>query len=77
MRNYKIAMSEPDCPILRQAILLVVFLKIGYHLLDRLLKFERRVAKYLSRRFAIATSSGTSAIELSLRRRVSLLVMGY
>ena len=68
MRNYKIAMSEPDLSDLEASYLARCVSENWISSAGPFIEeFERRVAKYLSRRFAIATSSGTSAIELSLR----------
>ena len=68
MKDYKIAMSEPDLSDLEAS-------NLARCLSDNWIssagpfinEFEKRVAKYFNRRYAIATSSGTSAIELSLK----------
>ena len=60
MRNYKIAMSEPDLSDLEASYLARCVSENWISSAGPFIEeFERRVAKYLSRRFAIATSSGT------------------
>lgn len=68
MPNYKIPMSEPDlsdleADYLRRCVSENWISSAGPFINE----FERRIAKYFDRGFAIATSSGTAALELGLR----------
>ena len=68
MGNYKIVMSEPDLSDLEASYLSRCVSDNWISSAGPFIKeFEQRVAKYFNRRFAIATSSGTSAIELALK----------
>ena len=68
MRDYKIAMSEPDLSDLEASYLARCLSDNWISSAGPFInEFEQRIAKYFNRRYAIATSSGTSAIELSLK----------
>ena len=68
MPNYKIPMSEPDlsdveADYLRRCVSENWISSAGPFITE----FEQRIAKYFDRGFAIATSSGTAALELALK----------